>query len=470
MKKALIIANMLFASANILGMIPQDQNDNFENKRKIFRIEESPRENLQSKKKSRKLSNFFPKQITIWDVRNSKISCPSNISDESLLSFRRSILNLNPYVTTSTVRNFIEEFRIASLTRDSIQTIKSTDIYILKLGGKFPNLRELQIDVSDLKDISLEYLSFPALETLKIEEEERDKIGAKAKIGHLISKCSATLKKFDISNTNIDNVPQEIADCKKLIYLDCSHTNIRNLPANIENCKNLQYLNISDNFIEDIPDEVFGFEKLKHLEFQQTTEVYELSSDISPKISNLANLEYLAITGNFALKTLPPQLGHLKNLKTLIVEGNGLESLPKEIGKLENLKHLDLSSCEFKTLPAEIGKLENLDLLYISNNDRLESIPPEIWNLFKGKLKSTDKKLCNFALRYLLIYKNKTAMNDNDLKKFVEQNQKEEEMLKERRNNLKSSLDDFRSYTDADNESVFGSELDYESTSDSSEE
>lgn len=81
-------------------------------------------------------------------------------------------------------------------------------------------------------------------------------------------------------------------------------------------------------------------------------------------------------------------------------------------------------------------------------------------NLFENKLKATEEELNN-----LMVYKNKTAMDDSGLKKFIEQ--KEEKMLKRRRNKLKSSIAVFRFYTDA--ESVSGSELDSESTSDLSD-
>ncbi len=466
MKKALIIANMLFASATVWGMMPNDHNDNFGNKRKFFRIEESSGENRQPEKKSRNLSkeilsDLSIKQVIVWDVRDSKIFRPSNISDESLLPFRRSVLNLKPYVTTPAGRNF----QLALSTRAYAQTMKATDVDVLKLGGKFPNLRELSINASDLLNISLESLSFPALEILKIEGEvsdEADNADLTSQISQLISKSSETLQVLDVSGTEIGTLPSEIVNCRNLIRLDCSNTKVENLPANIENCKNLQYLDISDNGMDNIPDIVFEFRELKHLEFLYSSEANGRMENLLPKINNLTNLEFLAITGQFSLKTLPPEIGYLKNLKTLILEANGLESLPKEIGNLENLNYLDLSTCALETLPAEIGKLRNLETLNIENNEELESIPPEILNLFENRLKATDKEPCNLTLRYLLAYKNKTAMNDDALKKFMEQNQKEVEMLKERRNNLKSSLVGLRFYADADDESVSGSESDSE--------
>ncbi len=214
----------------------------------------------------------------------------------------------------------------------------------------------------------------------------------------------------------------------------------------------------------DIPDMVFELAKLKHLEVQLTYDMYDIMERLSPKISNLTNLEFLAIVGEYALKTLPPQIGHLKKLKTLIVSGNGLTSLPKEIEKLENLNHLDVAGNDLETLPAGLGKLKNLDILEIVHNERLDTIPLEILNSFKNRLKETNKELTKLTLRYLLVYKNREVISEAELAEFVKQISEEEKMLKERESNLKSSLAVLRFYSDSDDESVSGSESDSEST------
>jgi leucine-rich repeat protein SHOC2 len=68
---------------------------------------------------------------------------------------------------------------------------------------------------------------------------------------------------------------------------------------------------------------------------------------------------------------LPPEIGHLKNLKTLelgtlITEyfgelmGKPLTKLPPEIGQLQNLEMLYLQDNQLTVLPPEIGQLQNL--------------------------------------------------------------------------------------------------------------
>ncbi|EMS89038.1 leucine-rich repeat domain-containing protein, partial [Leptospira noguchii] len=49
-------------------------------------------------------------------------------------------------------------------------------------------------------------------------------------------------------------------------------------------------------------------------------------------------------------------------------EDNQLKTLPKEIGQLKNLQELDLHNNQLATLPKEIGQLKNLQFLNLSQN------------------------------------------------------------------------------------------------------
>jgi len=80
------------------------------------------------------------------------------------------------------------------------------------------------------------------------------------------------------------------------------------------------------------------------------------------------------------LTTLPPEIGNLKNLKTLSLNWNQLTTLPPEIGKLINLEDLYLNNNQLTTLPPEIGNLKKLKELILSHN-QLTTLPPEIGNL-----------------------------------------------------------------------------------------
>ncbi|WP_395733765.1 COR domain-containing protein [Prosthecobacter sp.] len=84
--------------------------------------------------------------------------------------------------------------------------------------------------------------------------------------------------------------------------------------------------------------------------------------------------------GDLSLTTLPPEVGQLTALTTLVLSGNQLSSLPSEIGQLTALTTLDLQFNHLNALPPEIGQLIALTALSLYNN-QLSSLPPEIGQL-----------------------------------------------------------------------------------------
>ena len=68
------------------------------------------------------------------------------------------------------------------------------------------------------------------------------------------------------------------------------------------------------------------------------------------------------------LRELPPGIGNLTSLTSLLLAGNPLGELPSEIGKLTDLTYLQLTGCSLTSLPSEIGNLTNLVDLLMDNN------------------------------------------------------------------------------------------------------
>jgi hypothetical protein len=80
--------------------------------------------------------------------------------------------------------------------------------------------------------------------------------------------------------------------------------------------------------------------------------------------------------------TLPPELGDLKNLETLVLKNNRLQGTRKDLGKLLNLTTLDLSNNRLTgSIPSWIGNLKNLSTLDLSNNQLTGGIPSWIGRL-----------------------------------------------------------------------------------------
>ncbi|MBI1286687.1 MAG: hypothetical protein GC178_03830 [Flavobacteriales bacterium] len=95
----------------------------------------------------------------------------------------------------------------------------------------------------------------------------------------------------------------------------------------------------------------------------------ERLKEVPPEVfTEFPNLQWLDLSRN-RLKSIPPELGLLKNLKKLILNKNKIEELPAEIGQLEDLRELIISQNELVTLPMEIGNLKKLRYIDMWSNN-----------------------------------------------------------------------------------------------------
>ncbi len=160
--------------------------------------------------------------------------------------------------------------------------------------------------------------------------------------------------------------------------------------------------------IKQIPPEIGLLKHLTHLTIQGN----DIDS-LPPEIGQLKNLTLFRLRNN-QLKSIPAQMGNLDNLKTLDLAGNQLENLPSEIGKIQSLKYLDLDNNQFASLPPTIGRLRNLTRLSLMGN-QMSELSSEIGaltnleglNLARNRLAAISpeiKKLQN--LQWLSLLKN----------------------------------------------------------------
>jgi internalin A len=102
------------------------------------------------------------------------------------------------------------------------------------------------------------------------------------------------------------------------------------------------------------------------------------------EIGQLRNLEWLNLSAN-QLTSVPKELGQLTSLTGLWMGVNQLTSVPKELGQLTNLERLSLYENRLTSVPKELGQLTNIERLYLYNN-QLTSVPKEL-----GKLKNLER-------------------------------------------------------------------------------
>ncbi|CAL5199267.1 unnamed protein product [Lathyrus oleraceus] len=211
----------------------------------------------------------------------------------------------------------------------------------------------------------------------------------------------ASICKLDLSNNNIQNIPESltarlvnmvaldvhsnqlrtlpnsIGCLSKLKLLNASGNLIQHLPKTIENCRALEDLNLNFNKLIQLPENL-GFEliNLKKLSINSNKLLFFPHS-----ISYLTSLKVLDARLN-CLRSLPEDLENLINLETLNLSQNFhfLESIPYSIGLLLSLVELDISYNKIKSLPDSIGCLSKLQKLSVEGNP-LVSPPPEVVEL-----------------------------------------------------------------------------------------
>jgi len=120
------------------------------------------------------------------------------------------------------------------------------------------------------------------------------------------------------------------------------------------------------------------------------------------EIGKLENLEILSVQRNFLVE-LPLTLGDLKSLTVLNLSGNQLNALPQAIFTWSNLEILDLSTNKLRELPEEIGELRSLRYLYVQENP-LNTIPVNFtglnlkgFNVSSGMLRSINPEMKNWV-------------------------------------------------------------------------
>ncbi|MCP4701967.1 MAG: GTPase [Gammaproteobacteria bacterium] len=129
--------------------------------------------------------------------------------------------------------------------------------------------------------------------------------------------------------------------------LDISNNKLANLPPEFFNIGYIKELNLSGNQLESIPAKISLFSELTSLDLGNNK-----ISQLPPEISSLSNLTHIDLSVN-RLTVLPDELTQLKKLTHLDLRYNKLRELPAGLVKLP-LQHLDFSDNPLDLIPAEI--------------------------------------------------------------------------------------------------------------------
>ncbi len=169
--------------------------------------------------------------------------------------------------------------------------------------------------------------------------------------------------------------------------------------------KKVTVLNLSGKNIKTIPPEIANLVDLKVLDFSNNQITL-----IPDEIAKLTNLELLSFYDN-QIKIIPDAITELFNLQTLDLNGNQISIVPDTITQLCKLETLDLESNQISIIPKAIAQLTNLHSLNLRNN-RISDIPDALSQLPKLKMMGLEDNPLQIPLEIMKDYENPKAIFD----------------------------------------------------------
>ena len=136
-------------------------------------------------------------------------------------------------------------------------------------------------------------------------------------------------------------------------------------------------LDLSGHRLKTLPPEIGQLRQLKKLILGKRDKQKRLIGNylevLPSELSQLQQLEALSIAGNY-IQELPDWIPQLQKISSLDASGNYITNLSESLGQLTNLTSLDLSRNGLNELPEWLGQLTNLTSLNLSSNG-LKELP-----------------------------------------------------------------------------------------------
>ncbi|XP_074282546.1 uncharacterized protein LOC141607085 [Silene latifolia] len=155
------------------------------------------------------------------------------------------------------------------------------------------------------------------------------------------------------------------------------------IPITIRNLTSLEFIGLSLNgFTGSVPQDFSHFHNLVHLDLEKNFLVGDIS--FIATLVNCSQLQFLSLTYNDFSGILPQSIANLSTTLKWLTIGNSLISgtLPAGITNLINLEKLAMfESILSASLPHDLGKLQKLQALALNSNRLTGTIPISIGNL-----------------------------------------------------------------------------------------
>ena len=331
-------------------------------------------------------AKWYAKNWRRWTALNTRILI-------SLTDYKIITIDLS----NNKLGNLIPEFFDGSLPTLSIVTLNNNKIETLP-DIAYPCKNQIVLlDIKDnsLKDLPFVYLCMPRIEQISVTRnkiirftfwEERD-----------VSNCfqaaaDSNLKQLDLSENELDMIPEEIGQFRRMTELKCRRNKIESIPGNWNLSSRLEYID-------------FNFNKLNSFPFQHPPGIWKMTvrtlllannkfTWIPQCVTKLRLLLVLDMNNN-DLHEFPPdsvwecQLNELKLANNPLLFTRELYGITGITMYCENTRpnlacfektlfHLDISNNNLTEVPCFVISLKKLRFLYLNHNPDLNNLPPDL--------------------------------------------------------------------------------------------
>lgn len=191
-----------------------------------------------------------------------------------------------------------------------------------------------------------------------------------------ISSSIQTLEYFDISQSQFEELPNEISLLNHLKSLNCSHNKLKTIGDSFEKLNHLKQLDLSFNHFKRLPDVVYKFKYLTRLNVE-----HNLLKQIDSDLVKNKYLKVLILDHNEIQTMDAVDLSQMKKLECLHIAHNQLIHFPQNLYRLNHLKNVNLSHNRLTYFPIELLLINTLDVLNLSHN--LFTQLPTLTGLYK---------------------------------------------------------------------------------------
>ncbi|XP_067135342.1 leucine-rich repeat-containing protein 40-like [Centruroides vittatus] len=245
-----------------------------------------------------------------------------SIEGNSMRSIRRDIIQRGTVQLLKWLRSRIEDPRVLSAARNrhSSGEIDNGECDILQHCDKY-TLKSSHSLIYSNKD-------------MKLIPDDAIKLAAEAEVNVV-----------DFSKNHLISIP----DCfelltEKLIELNLGFNKLTNLPAFLGSCPHLTYLDLRNNQVESLPEEFVSLEMLREINLS-----YNRFKEIPQVLFRLKKLEILFVSDNQIQKLDVNGLSQLPVLTVLDLRNNDISYVPPELGNLKQLRSLQLEGNSFRS-------------------------------------------------------------------------------------------------------------------------